>query len=93
MYLKINKILVPIDFSDISLPALEYAAFIAHRLHSKITLLHVIESYGYNMALEDKTASMDIIIRGVKSKLQSIIKNNGIGNHGKIIFCHRPIRT
>ncbi len=40
---KINKILVPIDFSKLSFKALEYAIYIAETFGSEIHLLHVIE--------------------------------------------------
>ena len=41
--MKINKILCPVDFSDHSKRALEYAAFIAIANHATLILLHVIE--------------------------------------------------
>ena len=41
--LKIQKILVPTDFSDFSKKALKYAVSVAKQLGAKITLLHVIE--------------------------------------------------
>ena len=41
--MKINKVLCPVDFSEHSNRALEYAAFIALSNHSTLILLHVIE--------------------------------------------------
>lgn len=41
-----NKILVPVDFSDQSLVALEQSYNLAHGYHAEITLLHVIEDKG-----------------------------------------------
>ena len=41
-----NKILVPIDFSEQSLIALEQSYNLAKRFHAEITLLHVIEDQG-----------------------------------------------
>ena len=49
----LDRILVPVDFSDCSLDALEYAAVVAQRAKASITLLHVLEpvSYGLDFTL------------------------------------------
>ena len=39
----IKKILIPIDFSDISLVAIDHAGFLAQLFKAEIVLLHVIE--------------------------------------------------
>ena len=51
--LSIERILVPIDFSDCSLDALEYGALIAQRSKASIRLFHVLEpvSYGLDFTL------------------------------------------
>jgi universal stress protein A len=41
--LKVNRILVPLDFSEVSSKALAYAVALAAEMNAKITLLHVIE--------------------------------------------------
>jgi len=46
-----KTILIPIDFSDISLKTLEYAADIAHKIDAELHVLHVMETYQYNAAL------------------------------------------
>jgi len=48
-----KRILVPVDFSDCSLDALEYAAVVAQRAKASVTLLHVLEpvSYGLDFTL------------------------------------------
>ena len=48
-----KRILVPIDFSDCSLDALEYGALIAQRSKASMKLLHVLEpvSYGLDFTL------------------------------------------
>jgi universal stress protein A len=43
----INKVLVPIDFSDYSKNALKYAAEFAKHFHSKMYLIYVIEPVIY----------------------------------------------
>ncbi|WP_455378183.1 universal stress protein [Petrachloros mirabilis] len=49
----LRRILVPIDFSDCSLEALEYAAVIAGQANASIDLVHVLEpvSYGLDFTL------------------------------------------
>ncbi|MCH8905317.1 MAG: universal stress protein [Bacteroidetes bacterium] len=75
MKLLISKILVPIDFSEESMNALTYASYIAKKLKAEITILHVLESYEHNTAIGKKTLN-DIIKRGVKTKLDDIVKND-----------------
>jgi nucleotide-binding universal stress UspA family protein len=43
------RILVPIDFSDCSLAALEYAAMVAQQAVASLTLLHVLEPVSYGL--------------------------------------------
>lgn len=45
----IHRILVPIDFSDCSLDALEYGALIAQRSKASIRILHVLEPVSYGL--------------------------------------------
>ena len=49
----LSRILVPVDFSDCSLEAVEYAALMAQRHNAAVTLLHVLEpvSYGLDFTL------------------------------------------
>ena len=49
--LKLNSILVPIDFSRISQKALDYAVPLAKQFGAKITLLHAIEPPPYSIDL------------------------------------------
>ncbi|MBA3705904.1 MAG: universal stress protein [Bacteroidetes bacterium] len=42
---KIQKILIPIDFSETSLLAIEHAGFIAQLFKAELVLLHVVEKY------------------------------------------------
>ena len=39
-----QHLLVPLDFSGYSTQALDYAMALAHTLHARLTLLHVMES-------------------------------------------------
>lgn len=45
----LQRMLVPVDFSDCSLDALEYAVMVAQRAHASIRLLHVLEPVCYGL--------------------------------------------
>jgi len=49
----LKRMLVPVDFSDCSLDALEYGALVAQRSNASLKLLHVLEpvSYGLDFTL------------------------------------------
>ncbi|HEX5646966.1 MAG TPA: universal stress protein [Nitrospira sp.] len=46
---KLGRLLVPVDFSDCSLDALEYAVLVAQRTKASLTLLHVMEPVSYGL--------------------------------------------
>ncbi|MBH0199579.1 MAG: universal stress protein [Nitrospira sp.] len=46
---EIKRLLVPIDFSDCSLDAVEYAVIVAQRAKASLTLLHVLEPVSYGL--------------------------------------------
>jgi nucleotide-binding universal stress UspA family protein len=50
----LERILVPVDFSDCSLDALEYAAVVAQQAEASLTLVHVLEpvTYGLDFTLD-----------------------------------------
>ena len=52
-----KKILIPIDFSDISLNTLEYAAAIGHQIKGELHVLHVMETYQFNAKVGKVLAS------------------------------------
>ncbi|HSF67858.1 MAG TPA: universal stress protein [Nitrospiraceae bacterium] len=54
----LERILVPIDFSECSLDALEYAVTVAQQAKASLVLLHVLEplSYGLDFTLGDSRA-------------------------------------
>jgi nucleotide-binding universal stress UspA family protein len=72
---KIQNILVPVDFSDFSKAALEYATFLAERFGATLTLVHAVEPYIYP---EDLSAGFTIEeldarwIRKHKEKLEAV---------------------
>jgi nucleotide-binding universal stress UspA family protein len=78
MALKFNlkKILVPTDFSEHSLGALHYAAAMAKHSDAEIVLLHVMESYAENVALNHAINLTDTIKKAVNEKLMQIKTEN-----------------
>lgn len=75
-----QRILVPIDFSDCSVEALEYAALVAQRAKASLRLLHVLEpvSYGLDFTLlhvakrEEMQERLTTRLRELASALQSV---------------------
>jgi nucleotide-binding universal stress UspA family protein len=72
----LKKILVPIDFSEISLAALDYAAMIAQLEDAEIILLHVFESHMQNALLEMRLDMAEIIEKGIEAKFAEIKEKN-----------------
>jgi len=78
----LERILVPIDFSDCSLDALEYAALVAKQAKASIALLHVLEpvSYGLDFTLSHTEERMQRRERLTKQleELSSALSATGI---------------
>ncbi len=53
MEMLMNKILLPIDFSNNSLKVAHQAAFLARHFHSEIILLHVVMPLSYPAGVLD----------------------------------------
>ena len=58
--LKIKKILVPIDFSEISTDALPPAAFLAERLGAELILAHIVENFPIDYLLGSELMNQTI---------------------------------
>ena len=76
MRLAIKKILVPTDFSEISLCALDYAANIARVAGSEIILLHVFESYRDNTRIKQPLNLKEIVESGIEDQLEQVKSQN-----------------
>lgn len=89
MKLSIKKILVPTDFSDLSLDALDGAVFMAKKLGGEIYLLHILENSSFNSTIEKMlTLSRnrdhilnDAIVHNFNEIKESIKKKSGIDIH------------
>jgi nucleotide-binding universal stress UspA family protein len=70
----LDRILLPIDFSDCSLDALEYAVVVAQRAKAPLTLLHVLEpvSYGLDFALPHVT-KREQMRDAIKERLSGLV--------------------
>ncbi len=70
----LERILVPIDFSDCSLDAVEYAVLVAQRGKASIKLLHVLEpvSYGLDFTLLHET-KREQMRRAITERLSSLV--------------------
>lgn len=72
--MNVQRILVPTDFSNESLAALDHAALFAKALQSEIVLLHVLETYEYNAVLDNLgTSYKEIVGKGIEEKLSNLI--------------------
>lgn len=78
----VNKILIPIDFSETSKLALEHAANLCSKFNSKLHLLHVHASSNTNV-LPNLTATDASISNDDKVKEMVIEELNTIGNNFK----------
>lgn len=77
-----RKILVPTDFSNESLAALQHAVLMAGVTEAEITLLHVMETYDYNAVLDNLGMDYkDVIRKGIESKLQEILDQHPDWDH------------
>lgn len=76
-----KKILVPFDFSDSAVNALEYACFLADNLGSQITVLFVLNVFGDidedEKHLQAIKEAMIVKEKELKVKLESHIEKNG----------------
>ena len=70
MKLPLKKLLVPIDFSAISLHALEYSAGIAKTTGAEITLLHVYDAP--ELPKNSAFNISDLIERGINEKINEV---------------------
>ncbi|UII26296.1 universal stress protein [Fulvivirga maritima] len=82
-----NKIICPIDFSETSLNALEYAVEVARKFHSNITLIHVFTESDFNKLLGEKSIGKtfkerlnmaDVKLEGIVSRINEDYKQDGV---------------
>ena len=75
--LSLKHILVATDFSAISIVALRHALGIAHRYHSNVSLLHVIDPAVYGIAGPDGiSAETEVALRDAE-RIETSLKSEG----------------
>lgn len=81
--LKLKNILVPTDFSDNSLAALEFACFIAQNNNLILHILYVIESKRYNIKaseVQDKERFLQSKLLAAEEEMRRFISKSSIKN-------------
>lgn len=71
----IKNILLPTDFSNLSLSAASYAADIAKQYNAKIHLLYVLEKTPPVLAIRSLDLSEDKIIKSLEDEAKKSLKN------------------
>ena len=85
----IQKILIPIDFSETSLLAIEHAAFTAQLFKAELVLLHVVEKYWEKFSIITPELKVDVpndFMESIEKKLEDI-SSNIRSNHGVKSTC------
>jgi nucleotide-binding universal stress UspA family protein len=85
---KIKRILVPVDFTEYSNRALDFAAQIARPFKAKIRLLHVIEQFTYSVTdtiqVVDHYPALKTIAEPLLKSLETNLKKKGIAVDSQI---------
>lgn len=73
---KLKKVLVPVDFSECSLKALQYAVAFATQFDAELVLIHVVESYLVvpEMGAVDVALIQEQMRTGAKEELEKLCK-------------------
>lgn len=71
-----KHILVPVDFSEYSYNALDYALFIAKKYDSKVTVLHVVALYGETFREEEQIEAVEEMIREHEKQRQQLLERS-----------------
>lgn len=86
--IRVTHILVPVDFSDCSIEALEYAVQTAKVFAASVTILHVIEpaSYGLDFTLShaDDAQKARAAIEKRLEELAALFKGQGVPAHYRL---------
>ena len=87
-----QHVLVPLDFSDYSTQALDYAMELAHKLQARLTLLHVLQSLplgGGDMGVTLPYSYMQELDAELNRRLESYLERVTVaGLNGDMILVH-----
>jgi nucleotide-binding universal stress UspA family protein len=86
-----QKILVPVDLTDVHQPALEIAARLATENHGAVTLLHVDEVISEVWATEDREfyTRLEQRARDHLARLGHALGAHGVPRREEVVFGHR----
>lgn len=76
---EVNRILIPIDFSDTALLALDHATFMAKLFNAEVILLHVVETLTFTTVVSDSYPGVEMektAQKTVAQQLESLAKEN-----------------
>ncbi|NNF01385.1 MAG: universal stress protein, partial [Bacteroidia bacterium] len=76
--INLNKILVPLDFSQVSMHAFKYAVKLAAKTGASIELLHVVETYKMNVDILDIEDIDDLIEKKAKDKMVEVVNEQNL---------------
>lgn len=78
----VRRILVPVDFSDCSRDALEYAAMMAKQFKAEVILVHVIESQGltggFSLSVEERDQALEAVGGKLLADAAATLEGDGI---------------
>ena len=79
--LHIKEILAPVDFSDRSLHALDFAKGLAERFNARLTLLNVVDlnPMGWEVGAIDLAMLEKDLMEGAKKRLDSLVSERLVG--------------
>jgi len=78
----IKRIVVPVDFTDFSRRAADYAVMLARRFKAKVVLVHVIEPFTYDinetMWVVDHYTALQAIAKRLLAQQQKAVSRKGV---------------
>jgi len=78
MAIKNRKILIPVDFKKPSEKALQYAAYMAKKVHSELVLLHILDTPGL---LDQFFSSSDYLVKVTDEAKEKLLAFAGLVNN------------
>lgn len=79
---KIDRVLVPLDFSEFAQEAFEYAAMLAKQFGAKVLLVHAMEATAYPLDFAlfgvSEAAALRVRIQARLHELMSVLKADGV---------------
>lgn len=75
---EIKKVLIPIDFSETSMLAIEHAAFTAQLFKAELVLLHIVEKYWEKFSVITPELQIDVpadFMNSIEKKLEEVAED------------------